>query len=178
MTPRIPIIGVVVVMLFTPVVAHASPEAVVKPREQPNQPLVPNQTGCDFVDDAMSLVVTDDGKELAREDFCSSFGRAAAKTVADQHGRNYVLLEYSEGRGTNATTTYLTVFRLTADLLEMMRIPLSWATGPTQRFAYAYDIANDQSGGLRITLRGTGEAGSECCVPPEKVQTIRIDAGE
>jgi hypothetical protein len=166
------------VVLSTTFVAHASPEAVIKPRWHPNEPLVPNRMGCDFVDDAMSLFVTDGGKELAQRDFCSSYGRATAKVAADRRGRNYVLLEYSEGRGTNASTTFLAVYRLAPELLEVMRIPISWATGPTQRFVYQYDIEADQSGGLRIALRGNDETGSECCVPLEKVQIIRIDASE
>ena len=158
--------------------AHAAPKAVLVSRVPPNQPTGPNFTGCDFPDDAMSLVITDDGKELAREDFCSSFGQAKARMAADAHGRNYALLEYTEGRAPNPTTTYLIVFRLAADLVQVVRIPLSWGTGPTQRFTFGYDTGSDQSGGLRITLRGTGEAGSDCCVPPETVETIRIDAGE
>jgi len=158
--------------------AHAVPKAEIVSRVSPNQSAAPNFTGCDFTGDAMRLVITDGGKELAREDFCSSYGRAKASVVADQHGRTYALLEYTEGRAPNATTTYLAVFRLTAELLPELRIPLSWGTGPTQRFTYAYDAGSDPSGGLQITLRGTGEAGSECCVPPEKVETIRIDAGE
>ena len=158
--------------------AHAAPKAEIVSRVPLNQPAGPNFTGCDFAGDAMRLVITDDGKELAREDFCSSYGKAKASVVADQHGRNYALLEYTEGRAPNPTTTYLAVFRLAADLLPVLRIPLSWGTGPTQRFTYAYDAGSDPSGGLQITLRGTGQAGSDCCVPPEKVETIRIDAGE
>jgi hypothetical protein len=178
MTARLLRICIVIAMSLTPLAAHAAPKAVLVSRMPPNQPSGPNFTGCDFADDAMSLVITDDGKQLASEDFCSSFGKAKASMVVDQRGRNYVLLEYTEGRAPNATATYLMVFRLATDLVPVVRIPLSWGTGPTQRFTYAYDTASDQAGGLQITLRGTGEAGSDCCVPPEKVQTIHIDAGE
>ncbi len=164
-------------MSLTALAAHAAPKAVLVSRLLPNQPSGPNFTGCDFADDAMSLVITDDGKELAREDFCSSFGHAKASIVADQHGRNYALLEYTEGRAPNATVTYLAVLRLAADLVQVMRIPISWGTGPTQRFTYDYVTGSDPSGGLLITVRGAGEAGSDCCVPPETVETIRIDAG-
>jgi hypothetical protein len=172
------VMGAAIALAGTVPAAHAAPKAVLVSRLPPNQTAGPNFTGCDFADDAMSLMITDDGKELAAEDFCSSFGKAKASMVADQHGRNYALLEYTEGRAPNGVSTYLMVFRVATDLVSVVRIPLSWGTGPTQRFTYAYDAGSDQAGGLSITLRGTEEAGSDCCVPPEKVETIRIDAGE
>lgn len=85
------------VLAGTTLAAHAAPKAVLVSRVLPNQPPGPNFTGCDFPDDAMSLVITDDGKELAREDFCSSYGRAKARMVADQHGRNYAVLDTPRG---------------------------------------------------------------------------------
>jgi hypothetical protein len=103
MTTRFFRIGVVVVVTVAALAAatsvvHAAPKAALVSRVLPNPRPGPNFTGCDFPDDAMSVVITDDGKELAREDFCSSFGRAKASVVADQHGRNYALLEYTDGR--------------------------------------------------------------------------------
>jgi hypothetical protein len=178
MTARFLRICVLVAMSLTPLAAHAAPKAVLVSRLPPNQTAGPNFTGCDFADDAMSLMITDDGKELASEDFCSSFGKAKASMVVDRRSRNYALLEYTEGRAPNSVVTYLMVFRVAADLVSVVRIPLSWGTGPTQRFIYVYESGSDESGGLSITLRGSGEAGSDCCVPPEKVETIRIDVGE
>lgn len=165
-------------MLFMVSAASASPVVLIELRWHPNEPSVLNRTGCDFIEDAMILVVTDDGKELVHEDFCSSYGKAAAKVASDKRGRTYVLLDYSEGRGTNATTEYLSVYRLTPNLPAVMRIPISWAVGMTQRFVYEYEAKPDESGGLLIVLRGKAETGSECCLPPEKLETIHIDPGE
>ena|SRR5579872_6409068 len=169
------LIGCVIAIVLTASIAHADPQVVVTPRWHPDEPVAPNHTGCLFADDAMRLVVSDNGKQLDRLDFCSSYGRAKAEIATDGRGRRYVLVELGEGRGTNAVTTYLVAYRLNAELLEAMRIPLSWGTGPTQRFSYIYEIGDDNAGGPQITLRGTDETGSECCVPSEKVQIIRID---
>jgi hypothetical protein len=39
-------------------------------------------------------------------------------------------------------------------LLEVLRVPLSWATGVDQRFTYSYEIELPASGGIRINLKG------------------------
>ena len=177
-TPRQLTLAIFVAVTCATSAVQAAPEAILKPRSNKSQPLTLNQTGCDAVEDAMSVVVTDKGKELAHENFCSLDGRAKAKVVTDKHTRTYIFLEYGENRGPSATTTYLAGFQLAPELIEIVRIPISWPTGPTQRFTYKYNIENDQSGGLRISLHGTDMVGSDCCVPSEKTQTIEIDSAK
>jgi hypothetical protein len=154
--------------------AFADLKATIVPRWTASQPLTPNHTGCLFADDAVAVVVSDGGKGTIEEDLCSSYGRATARIVVDGKARKYVLVEYHEGRGPNATTGYLTVYRLAGEMREVARIPLSWATGPAQRFTYKFKVATDELGGLRISLRDTAPTSSECCIPGG-VQTIRID---
>ncbi len=169
------LVAITVMLVLLATAVHSAPQAMVKSRWHEIAPLTPNHTGCDFVEDAMLLVIVDGGKELGREDFCAAYGRAKTEVVTDGRGQRYVLVEFGQGRGTNATTTYLSVYRLAINLLEIMRIPLSWSTGPTQRFTYKYTVGSDQLRGLQITLHGTHAMGSVCCLPPEEVQTIRID---
>jgi|GEM_PF-3158697 len=57
----------------------------------------------------------------------------------------------------------------------MMRVPLSSGAPSARRITYEYDIGDDRCEPLEIILRGVYEAGSECSVPPEKIQTIGIE---
>lgn len=134
-----------------------------------------------FAEDELTLTVSEHGKLVARNVFCSSYGReASARVVIDKSGQSFILLEYSEGRGPNATTHYLELERLQPDLLEVLQVPLSWATSPTQRFTYSYSIEIPGSGGIRIHLKGQilGQPWPDlrlnCCVPNARNLTIDI----
>lgn len=111
-----------------------------------------NFHGCEFFDDSLTLIVSDGDKQILSKDICSSYGKATVKVAADAKGNNFVFLEYSEGRGTNATTDYLVVYHLGSSLEERARELVSQANGPTSRWAYEYDIERPASGGLIVTL--------------------------
>lgn len=159
-------------ILLVPQGAQARPDVEIQTTTQIDKPL---HAGCEFSTDAMRVNVKESGKLLAALDFCSSYGEADAHLVADRKGYNYLMLEFGQGHGTNAVTRYLGIYRLSDDLYELTRIPISWAVGPTQTFGYSYRVMDDNSGGLKIELIGADVPGSECCNPPEKIWTIRID---
>jgi hypothetical protein len=125
-------------------------------------------------DDALTLTVSEYGKEVGESWFCSSYGRAKTRFVTDERGVSYVLLEYSVGRGTNAVIDYLGIHRAEADLMEILRVPLSWATGPNAWFSYSYVTEPLPSGGIRIQLKGQSDSGAECCVPRRRNLTVDV----
>ena len=122
----------------------------------------------------MKIEVRDGAKVLGQLDFCSSYGKADAKIVTDSRERAYLALEYGDGHGPNAVTTYLSVYDVGSDLIELIRIPTSWPVGPTQRFYYSYEFKAEPAG-LQIELIGADVAGAECCVPEDKIRTIELD---
>jgi len=156
-------------------IAQAAPQATIKSRFSGQ--VSPNNTGCEFPDDAVSVLVTDNGRTLVEERLCSTFGRGKAETFITHSGKTFVLVEQDTGRGTNATTTSLAIYSLDTDALdEKLEIPISWPTGPNGHFTYSYTTAEDQAGGLEVALKGRGAGqGDECCEPAEKSQTVHID---
>jgi len=136
-------------------------------------------------EDSMVLTIIDGQKPPITLRVCSSYGDAKAKAFTDKKGRNYVLLEYGENRGTNARNDYLRVYRLDNDhLFKIMDIQLSWWTAPLNRFFYHYDVTTGHTAGLEINLRETGYKSGpdvpeapdpECCIPSERTRTIWID---
>lgn len=152
--------------------AQARPDVEIQTTTQIDKPL---HAGCEFSTDAMRLNIKDGGKSLGTLDFCSSYGEADAHLVSDRMGRRYLMLEFGQGHGTNAVARYLGIYRLSDELYELMRIPISWAVGRTQSVNYSYQISDDTSGGLKIEFIGAEVAGRECCVPREKTWTVRID---
>lgn len=155
--------------------AHGEPKATIEPWFDGKKPLTPNTTWCEFPDDALTLVLADGNKQLGQENFCSSYGRARAAVVTDKRGRRYVMLEYNEGRGPNATVEYLRILRVANDIYELARVPLAWATGPTQRFSYRYQVRSADDAGIKIELDGAASGGDECCVPAERKMIISIE---
>ena len=110
---------------------------------------------CQFLGDDMVLEVAQGDKVLTQYQFCSSYGKASAMVEKDYNGVCYVLLEWSEGHGPNATTDYLSVFALRRDLFEYARTPLSSASGATTRWKYQYSVSTPSTGGLHIVLANT-----------------------
>jgi hypothetical protein len=160
--------------------AKAAPQATIQ-SGWPSAFRLNSEACSGFPDDALTLTVSDHGKQVANDVFCSSYGRAAASVVTDKSGKTFVLLAYSEGRGNGqAVTNYLDIDRLQRpDLLEVLRVPLSWATGVDQRFTYSYEIELPASGGIRIHLKGQnlGQPAPldlDCCVPDTRNLTIDI----
>ncbi len=167
-------------MAAAPVFAAASASPGVAVRVEAGE--TSNPADCDPADDAVRLVVSEGGRALAHHDFCASYGLARASMAVDGASRRFVLLESGEGRGTNAVTDYLRVYRLGVDarLMEVLRTPLAWGVGSVKRFVYRYKASPAADGGLRIDLQGALDAGDDaawCCVgvPLERRRTITID---
>jgi hypothetical protein len=128
-------------------------------------------------EDALTLTVSDHGKRIASKNFCSSYGKATARVVTEKFGEGVIVLNFSEGRGSNAWTDYLELDQL-PDLTEILRIPLSWATSGTGRFTYSYVIELPPSGNIRIHLSGQNQQapdpGPICCIPEARSLTIDV----
>jgi hypothetical protein len=98
----------------------------------------------------------------------------------DKAGETFIVLKFSEGRGSNAWTDYLELDRLQPpDLLEVLRVPLSWATSLAGRFTYSYVTELPASGGIRIHLKGQNIGASpvprfNCCVSEARSLTIDV----
>lgn len=130
----------------------------------------------DFPGDALTLIVAKAGKTIEEHPFCSSYGKASATIVMDAHGTNYILLDFGIGRGTNAVTEYLDVFKLRKDMIEFAQIPLSQGAGPVSRWNYDYEVLAPSSGGLTLVLTLEFEAdGPTWVMLPERSRIIGID---
>jgi hypothetical protein len=153
--------------------ASAAPQATIQSGWPPAFSFISKR--CDgFAEDALSLIISENGKKVASDEFCSAYGEATATVVEDRAHTTYILVEYGEGRGSNATTKYLKLYRMDKSLSEIVRIPLSWATGPSERFAYNYRVEPTGPKGLRISLNGKSDPGSNCCVPSRHELTIDL----
>ncbi|MBI2990977.1 MAG: hypothetical protein HYY47_02390 [Deltaproteobacteria bacterium] len=135
---------------------------------------------CGFSEDSRSLIVSNESKTITKYDFCSSYGTGSAAVAADARGRQYVLLKYLEGRGTNATTEYLAIFKIAPELFEYVRVPIASGAGPTSRWEYAYSIDTPPKGGLRIVFKQrivqqAPKLDQPISVPTEKLRVLLVD---
>ena len=152
--------------------AHAAPEATIVPTNDDFH------GPCGSSEEDLTLVISEMGREITKSDYCSSYGKSSVRIVSDQIGRNYVAVEYGEGRGTRAVTRFLLVYHLDGiNLHEILRVPIEWATGLNGDWIFQYSFDRLRPSGLQITLRrvGNGE-GDECCTLPEPTMTISIGA--
>jgi hypothetical protein len=132
--------------------------------------------GCGFWGDSLILSVTDQGREIAEKKYCSAYAHGAARVVTDALGHPYVLLEYSEGHGTNAFTGYLVIYRLADQLIERERVRLSIGAGPASRWSYEYTAETPTGGGLRLLLQlSTSGVPEPYLSPPPATQTVAVD---
>ena len=152
--------------------AHAAPEANVVPTNDAFY------GPCGSSEDDLTLVVSENGRQVTKGDYCSSYGKSSAQIVSDRLGRTYIAVEYGEGRGTRAVTTFLLIYhRDGSNLHEIARVPIAWATGRNGDWIFEYAFDRLQPSGLQITFHrvGNGE-GDECCTLPERTMTISIGA--
>ncbi|MBU6449211.1 MAG: hypothetical protein KGQ26_06240 [Rhodospirillales bacterium] len=159
-------------VVFAP--AKAAPLLSITPALPETTWALPAKVCGGFVADQLNLVVSDRGKILAQNTFCSSYGSAKARLITDHAHHHFVLLEYKAGRGANATTTYLALDRLDPELTEVLRVPLSWGTGPTARFTYHYTVGLPAPGGVDLILKGQEDGRPDCCVPRASNLTIHV----
>lgn len=159
------------VVAVAPVVAIAAPTAKIVSDE--------NGFGCSELDPwkehRLKIVVSDGNKLLAEKAICSSYGAADVVVEKDAKGIYFLLLQYGEGRGTNARSEFLSIYKLGRNLIEHVRIPISEPASSSGKWYYDYRISKPKSGGLLITLtlRIDGERDAEFA-PADKQRTIEV----
>src|SRR6266568_7081240 len=104
------VIRITTFLLLTlgPVVANGEPAFEIVPDSK--------AFGCSqiypFKEDNLKIVLRDGNKILAEQFFCSSYGLADATIEKDAKGHYFLLLRYGEGRGTNARSEFLNVYKV------------------------------------------------------------------
>lgn len=128
-----------------------------------------------FSEDSLILTINISRKELIHE-FCSSYGNADAKIIRDESGSNFLVLKFAQGRGTNATSEYLSVYKIEKHLEEYARILVSEPAGRLSHSYYDYKIEKRKSGGLMfvLSLRIEGDPKDAEWFPNEKKRIIEI----
>ncbi|SRR5579883_482718 len=129
--------------------------------------------GCGFRGDGEVLTITDGNRVLLTKNYCSAYGKSEAQIISDALARNDVLVTHSEGHGTNASTDYLTVYRLTDRLIKRTRITISEGVGISARWFYDYKVETPEHGGLKLvlTLRVDGKPDFGM-VPPDHINDL------
>ena len=111
--------------------------------------------------DTMRLTIRNPQEIVYEELYCSAYQGGGARLVADSRRRHFILLEHAEGRGTRATTHYLTVFRLDQNtyrsdlstLSERARLGIVEPIGFEAFFRRDYRVETPAGGGLRVVGR-------------------------
>ncbi|MDA8084100.1 MAG: hypothetical protein M0024_10630 [Nitrospiraceae bacterium] len=151
--------------------ASAEPRVTITPKWSD---LITESKECGgFSEDMLVLTIKRNGEEIVNE-FCSSYGKADATIIKDNTGHDYLILKFAQGRGTNATSEFLSLYRIDNNFIEYVRIPISAAAGPMSRWYYDYRVEKPKQGGLLILLsRRLGGSDAEW-YPKEKKRTIQI----
>ena len=109
---------------------------------------------CGFTGDARVLNVRYGARPVDSVSFCSAYGVSRVRHVIDTLGDHYFLLVHGEGHGTNATSEYLTVYRLGGTVLdERARWLIREGAGPTALSSYAYSVTTPPGGGIVVSGR-------------------------
>jgi hypothetical protein len=127
-----------------------------------------------FKEDNLRLIVLNGDKKITEHYFCSSYGNAKAKIEKDAKGISYVFLRHGEGRGTNARSEFLTIYAVSKNLIEYMRLPLSGPAGPFYHWHYEYDVMKPEGGGFSLKMKLKVEGKDPEWVPVEREKTIVI----
>jgi hypothetical protein len=123
---------------------------------------------CGFWGDSVTLVVTQDNRPSIKYNFCSAYGKSKVlQVIKDRAGETYILLEYGEGHGTRATSTYLEVYSLKGDRLndrggELLDEPAAFAVD----WVYTYAVVLSPRGGEKLTFKLHEVALSDSNSPP------------
>jgi hypothetical protein len=124
-------------------------------------------------DDAMRLVIMAGDKEVDSRDYCSAYALGRARLITDARDRHYVLLEHGVGRGTRATSWFLTIYEFEDILDERARLLTDEPTGWQAMSTFHYDVDTPPNGG--IVIRGPwtidGEMG-DWGAPPDRNRTL------
>jgi hypothetical protein len=179
-------LSIIVIALSTMIAAPVAAEPRVK-LESPLNLGDQDKEWCNASpEDSMIMTVTNGAEPPVIQKVCSSYGSAKGFGFTDKKGRNYVLLEYGVGRGTNERDDYLRVYQLEKNnLFKIMDIQLSWKTHPDDRFRYTYEVTGGTTQGLQINLREVQSTAGpdvieppideECCIPSARTRSIWID---
>jgi len=151
----------------------AEPQVTISPKWSDLNPAAKECSG--FSEDSRILRVKTNGREIIHE-FCSSYGKAEAHIIRDSKGDNFLILRFGQGRGTNATSEYLSVYKIEKHLEEYARILVSEPAGRSRCY-YDYKIERPTRGGLifLLTLRTDGADPEDAeRFPTEKERIIHI----
>jgi len=133
---------------------------------------------CEFWGDAMVMKVFRGSAEVITEEFCSAYGRSSARLITDNRGRNFVLLTYSEGHGTRATTYYLRVNELVGKTLyDCGRLTKSAPIGLHADLVVDFSVKTLAKGGIRIIGRSrvTGRLKRDETAPRNQVVSLTVN---
>jgi hypothetical protein len=167
------IIGILIAILLASsgVAFSAEPKVTIAPKWADLNPDTKECGG--FSQDSLILKIKTKKEEIT-EEICSSYGNADAKIIKDAHDDYYLILKFGQGRGTNATSEYISVYKLDRSLIEYVRIPISEGAGTMSRWYYDYKIEKPKQGGLIISLSLRIEGSNAEWYPKEKKRTIQI----
>jgi hypothetical protein len=99
----------------------------------------------------MTLTIQEGERPLFTHDYCSAYGQGDADLITDARGQHFVLLKHSEGHGTRATGSYLTVYGFSgASLHERQRFLTRIPAGFEANWILAYEVTAPSDGGLLI----------------------------
>jgi hypothetical protein len=151
-----------------PVFSDGPFRAIVQPRDEESE-----ECGID----GMRLLVLEGTRALTFLDYCSAYVLGSARAVIDRRGRRYVLLERYEGRGTRATSGFLTVYEFNGQrdgyLNERATLLKDEPTGWEATSMFHYQVETPTGGGIVIhgawtvdgEMRGWGR-------PPDRSRTL------
>ena len=93
---------------------------------------------------------------------------------SDAKGNIFLLLRYGEGRGTNARSEFLSVYKVSPKMIEYLRVPISAPAGFLSKWFYEYRLSKPTSGGLELALRLKVEGEGADWIPSERHRTITV----
>jgi len=157
-------------LMLVPFTAMGEPAAQIIPDDK--------ELGCPkvypFKEDNLKVILRDGNKKLVEFSFCSSYGEANAALERDAKGNLFLLLRIGEGRGTNARSEFLSVYKVSPHMVEYVRVPISGPAGFVSGWSYDYQLLKPASGGLELTLLLKVEGEGADFVPSERKRIITV----
>ena len=101
--------------------------------------------------DEMSLAVFDGSRRIFTHDYCSAYGLGTSRLVTDTRGKHYILLEHYQGRGTRASSGYLTIYGFAGDLDERARFLIRQPVDIDADLALEYGVHTPPGGGIIVS---------------------------